>query len=719
MKANNPFLKSIYLQVFGIIMLLGISNAQTIQFEDLTNVQNVTGLEITNFAEPFQGKRWALGPTSGIAFTLAQATELSLSIAFFVPQANQRVIVELNGATAAVFDELEQYRFSLNEISLNAVQGRNEIRLIYDDWNSNKETFAPNDPRLMAVELSEFKLQDMTSFRASQGQVNELCKERLVEYERIFTAQDIFFYPDEMLNPWLGIERTDYTKAVDLMKAFQQALARQGTELILLPVPPRNLLWEDKFAGLDYSNYNVILDTQRGNHEELMTLLNQANILTINIDDYLGNAADGLLYKQDIHWTPEGARVVANGFSELLTNNSAYTALEKTAYRNAITGSRDRYPSAQPVIGILENLCNLNLPPEPLNLYAVAKDTGFSVDVQGLDSLETVDPMRRWALGPQTSFDFNVAQAQTFTLELSLFNPIADQAITINLNGQPLQTLNLDTPFILYNEQLELNLSAGSHTLTFDYKAWNKGDTQFAPNDSRPLAAEFQIITLQSDSTSYNVMDPSLNDTEEVSALSLFGDAASPPVVLVGSSFSQDVLNFSGFLQESLSLEVLNMSVPGGGTFSGIKDYLLDNAYLETPPSFLIWEFPAYGTVDTWQGDFNHLIGSAYGTCSTPTTSHTLTLEQGQADLKEPINLNPTQQHYAYININDPLVSELELTLNYADTTTQTNKIRHSNRMTRKGEFFIMLENPNNIQSLRILTDAQGQATLELCSLSN
>lgn len=81
--------------------------------------------------------------------------------------------------------------------------------------------------------------------------------------------------------------------------------------------------------------------------------------------------------------------------------------------------------------------------------------------------------------------------------------------------------------------------------------------------------------------------------TEQASAqdgASLFGDAT-VPVVLTGTSYSLRG-NFHGYLQQALGVKVLNVARDGGGLLQASEKYLHDDAFLQTPPTVLVWEVP-------------------------------------------------------------------------------------------------------------------------------
>lgn len=71
----------------------------------------------------------------------------------------------------------------------------------------------------------------------------------------------------------------------------------------------------------------------------------------------------------------------------------------------------------------------------------------------------------------------------------------------------------------------------------------------------------------------------------------LLGDAAAPPVTLIGTSYSLRG-NFHGYLQEALSAKVLNTAKDGGGFLQAATDYFKDEAFKTSPPRLVVWELP-------------------------------------------------------------------------------------------------------------------------------
>lgn len=74
--------------------------------------------------------------------------------------------------------------------------------------------------------------------------------------------------------------------------------------------------------------------------------------------------------------------------------------------------------------------------------------------------------------------------------------------------------------------------------------------------------------------------------------LGLFDDNTIP-VTLVGTSYSAGgAWNFEAALEEALQADVLNAAAEGQGPMLPMVNYLQDDAFLQTPPRLVVWEFP-------------------------------------------------------------------------------------------------------------------------------
>jgi hypothetical protein len=155
----------------------------------------------------------------------------------------------------------------------------------------------------------------------------------------------------------------------------------------------------------------------------------------------------------------------------------------------------------------------VSLPLAPLaEADAVSPRRSKSVIVDGLSGYEVLEGQRwRWAVGPETTLRFKMPAAGRVDLKLRARNPIADQAVTVELDGK-LVTRVTDLPVDQLSERtVGLVAGAGEHSLRLGYLAWNgQPGHKFAPDDPRPMAMQFYALELSSslDSTADRVNAP-------------------------------------------------------------------------------------------------------------------------------------------------------------------------------------------------------------------
>ncbi len=150
------------------------------------------------------------------------------------------------------------------------------------------------------------------------------------------------------------------------------------------------------------------------------------------------------------------------------------------------------------------------------------------------------------------------------------------------------------------------------------------------------------------------------------SADALLGEAPPPPVVLVGTSFSRrddGDSNFAGFLQEALSVDVLNAAVSGGGADAAIIAYLSSRDFLQAPPAILIWEFPAYA--DLPEDMFYRALGALNGACAKDrvVTRTELAAKKGKREAFswDKGEIESSDPYYVQIDVSDPELRKFAL----------------------------------------------------------
>ncbi|HEY9133179.1 MAG TPA: alginate O-acetyltransferase [Dyella sp.] len=94
--------------------------------------------------------------------------------------------------------------------------------------------------------------------------------------------------------------------------------------------------------------------------------------------------------------------------------------------------------------------------------------------------------------------------------------------------------------------------------------------------------------------------------TDPVGGDSLLGTTSQPDVVLVGTSNSDTLggYNFAGYLEQSLGVDILNVSITGGSFEGSLLHYLASKEYQQHPPKFIIWETPYQDYPDSEQSAY-------------------------------------------------------------------------------------------------------------------
>ncbi|BAZ70141.1 MAG: hypothetical protein KME28_01575 [Pelatocladus maniniholoensis HA4357-MV3] len=122
----------------------------------------------------------------------------------------------------------------------------------------------------------------------------------------------------------------------------------------------------------------------------------------------------------------------------------------------------------------------------------------YGLTIKGLSYIETDNQLNswRWALGPETSLKFNLAKSQILNFNFKFINPIVIQNINLEINGIIVDTMNN----LKENDSVEKNITfqgiQGWNQIIFTYKDWNKNNTKFATQDERPMAINFQKLTI-------------------------------------------------------------------------------------------------------------------------------------------------------------------------------------------------------------------------------
>lgn len=103
----------------------------------------------------------------------------------------------------------------------------------------------------------------------------------------------------------------------------------------------------------------------------------------------------------------------------------------------------------------------------------------------------------------------------------------------------------------------------------------------------------------------------------ETTDTAIFGGGSSGQIAIVGTDYTGGAAaNLAGFLAEATGLEVIEYTVPQGGSFAAISTYLTSRGFAENRPAYLVWANPVFNSL-AQHGDapLRELVAAAGDTC--------------------------------------------------------------------------------------------------------
>lgn len=515
------------------------------------------------------------------------------------------------------------------------------------------------------------------------------CGSKLDQSAWMFQGQHgYFYYGDELSGRWMNRAWNDARTAFALGAArLAAALKAQGVTLVVAPVAPRSFVTAGHLGGPARTLKAFDVNGAQTFYTRLVADLRAAGVPTA---DLLGPAlklGDAGVFRQDIHWTPEGARVAAQAVTA--TVKALKLRVMAAPFRSLPVGTVTRQVQDQPVLGQLAALCGLTVSPETYSEYRTLPAAPV---VAAPGNFGESEGTMRWAYGPAASVAYALPAAATVTVDATFDVPLDGQGVEVLVAGKVIDRFPALRKGDSVTRRWTVEAPAGVNRLDFRFAAVNGGKTTFAPGDGRPLAVLFRTLTVTAGSAVTDLVKG------DVRGSGLLDGAAD--VVLVGASSSLPALNFAGFLQEGLGTRVDNVSFGGAGVFSSLKDYLLDDAYAQHRPAVLIWQVPLLGGDDTLDADFRFVNAAAQGVREGRSVRGT-----GTVALDTP----GASPHALRVHAEDASVTDVKVTLSTA-AGTKTFTIRNAARMTHRQDFLLSLDDLGVIR--RVVVTGRGPLTL-------
>lgn len=527
--------------------------------------------------------------------------------------------------------------------------------------------------------------------RIPAAQVPAACGQTLEQNAWMFQGQrGWYFYGDELSGTWTGRPWKD-ARATFVPGAAQlhAALKARGVQLILAPVPPRSFVVPQHLNPASAGQKAFDPAAATAFYAGLVADLRAAGIPTADLLTPARTLGDAGLFRQDIHWTPEGAQAAARAVASAMQAGGVPAGTE--AYLSLRAGTLTRQVQDQPVLGQISSLCSLNVTPETFGDYQTRPAQGL---VAAPGNFGGSEGKVRWAFGPVASVTFNAAQAAPVTVNATFENPVGDQTVEVLLGGKVIDTISGLQPGQNVTRSWTVNAVAGSNTLDFRFADYNGGRTSFAPGDGRPMAVIFKTLTLTGPGGSADLV------SDGAQGAGLLGGAAD--TVLVGASSSLPNLNFAGFLQESLGRRVDNVSFGGAGAYSSLKDYLQDDAFRSAPPKILIWQIPLLGGEDTAESDLRFLLAAARGGAE---------VAQASGNGSAAVSLGGVSGVSARVRVTNPAVRTVTFKVT-GERGTREFRVTNSDRMTHRQDFQLDLSDLGKLSAVQV--SAEGALDLRV-----
>jgi alginate biosynthesis protein AlgX len=210
--------------------------------------------------------------------------------------------------------------------------------------------------------------------------------------------------------------------AVSKMAKVNQVLSKRGTKLIYLPVPTRGVLGQ-KFLPVSITD-GVIYDQELAveSHINHVNAMREAGITAVDLASTLklGPPKEQLSLARDLHWTPEGARWVAQESRKVFDDFPAFAALAKIKFETMSLGEKpynsQMYEALAGVCGTQENMT------EKVNGYETKRVGATADDLLGGETEVSSIALVGTSFSDTDIFNFEGFLSQALETEVANFS---------------------------------------------------------------------------------------------------------------------------------------------------------------------------------------------------------------------------------------------------------------------------------------------------------
>ena len=202
----------------------------------------------------------------------------------------------------------------------------------------------------------------------------EDCKKALSDKGIFLGKELVFFWEGDFSNPeeYKWVYSDEFSIYID---RFKQALQYQDITLVIVPLPPKPVVLHSYLDLADNYQSNYYYQGNEKAYNQFVEYFNQKGILAANVlipireFDWL-EFGETPYYKNDIHWHPQSAKLVAQSIGKLIKQLPKYEILPKVEYQVLFKGvvKNRLLPSTEKI----EKICGTPPPIEQSNMYEIA-----------------------------------------------------------------------------------------------------------------------------------------------------------------------------------------------------------------------------------------------------------------------------------------------------------------------------------------------------------
>ena len=186
-----------------------------------------------------------------------------------------------------------------------------------------------------------------------------------------YKKEDAYKYLVEEKDGWIFRTGKDFEEefklnsaGVDRFTRLNKALERQGIKLIIALLPTRGMMHEGMAAREGYNQQAAI-----ESYKSLAKKIGETGVMVAEVEDFTGKT--DYFYKRDHHWSPVGAKDMAQTVAAKIKELPTYAEIEKKVFK---TESGEQIDHNGTFAKFISETCGMDIPPEKVTKYTTYAD---------------------------------------------------------------------------------------------------------------------------------------------------------------------------------------------------------------------------------------------------------------------------------------------------------------------------------------------------------